>query len=79
MAQPYFHDNRHRRTTTTTMPMNNSMINENYEHELMKIMDRERRFSHVQVEEIDGSSMNCFVFLATIRQSANEFVCSNNE
>lgn len=53
MAQPYFHDNRHRRTTTT-MPMNNSMINENYEQELMKIMDRERRFSNVQVEEIDG-------------------------
>lgn len=53
MAQPYFHDNRHRRTTTG-MPMNNPMINENYEHELM---NRERRFSNV---EIDGLSMHCF-------------------
>ena len=59
MSQPFYHDNHHQqqhRRTTTNAPV---MSKDNYEHELMKIMQRERRFSHVEIE--------CIVFLCVCR------------
>ncbi len=48
MAQHFFNDN-HRQVSTVVMPTYDQVIKDNYEQELMKLMERERQFQAKQV------------------------------
>jgi len=48
MAQHFFNDN-YRQASTIVMPTYDQVIKDNYEQELMKLMERERQFQAKQV------------------------------